>query len=237
MQISTLRNVGLSEGEAKIYLMLVKLGSAFAGELSNKANINRSNGYDALERLVGKGLVSFVIFEGKKYYSPTSPIRLKEMLAEKQQKLNEELPSLEKEYNSSKGNEEATVFKGKKGIKSAYESVLRENKPIFAYGAESRFADLFPIYMRQWNSKRVSNQNSLKIIYNEMVRSKNKESLGLIEVRYASKEFQSPSTIMICGDLTLTIAWEPMFVFYIRSKEVAKSNMNFFNILWKSAKK
>ena len=237
MQVSTLKSIGLSEGEAKVYLALIKLGSSFAGELTSKAQINRTNVYGALERLIEKGLVSFVISDGKKFFSPTSPKRLKELLEEKQQKLDSELPSLESEYNSSKSSEEATVFKGKKGIKSAFESVLRENKPIFAYGAESMFADLFPIYMYQWNSKRVLNNNTLKIIYNELVRLKKKESLGLIEIKYAPKEYQSPSTVMICGELTLIIAWESLFVFYIRSKEVAKSNMNFFNILWKIAKK
>jgi HTH-type transcriptional regulator, sugar sensing transcriptional regulator len=237
MQISTLRNVGLSEGEAKIYLTLVKLGSAFAGELSNKANINRSNGYDALERLIGKGLVSFVIFEGKRYYSSTSPTRLKELLIEKQQKLDEELPSLEKEFNSSKGNEEATVFKGKKGIKTVFEEILRENKDIFAYGAQSLFGDLFPLYQKQWNARRVLGKIKLNIIYNSNVREMKKESLGLIELKYLPGEYQFPSTTLICGETTLIIAWEPMFVFYIKSKEIAKSNMNFFNILWKSAKK
>ena len=237
MQVSTLKNVGLSDGEAKVYLALVRLGSGFAGELTTKANINRTNVYDALERLIEKGLVSFVISDGKKFFSPTSPKRLKELLEEKQSALEKELPSLEKEYNSSRAKEEATVFRGKKGIKSAFEEVLRENKPIFAYGAQSLFGELFPIYYRQWNAKRVEAKTKLSIVYNESVREKKKEVLGLIDIKYAPREYQFPATVLICGEVTLTIAWEPMFVFYIRSKEVAKSNMNFFNIIWKVARK
>ncbi|MFA6064651.1 MAG: helix-turn-helix domain-containing protein [archaeon] len=236
MQVSTLRALGLSDGEAKLYLALVKLGSAFAGELTTKANINRTNGYDALERLIEKGLVSFIISDGKKLFSPTSPNRLKEILLEKQELLESELPSLEKEFVSSKESEQATVFRGRKGIKSVFEEILRENKPIFAYGAQSLFGDLFPIYQKQWNLRRVSNKVRLNIIYNSTVRQRKKESLGLIELKYLPKDYQFPSTTLICGDLTLIVAWEPLFVFYIRSKEVAKSNMAFFNILWKVGK-
>jgi sugar-specific transcriptional regulator TrmB len=237
MQISTLRGLGLSDSEAKVYLVLVKTGGSFAGELSQKAGVNRTNSYDSISRLIEKGLVSFVILDGKKFFSPTSPLRLKELLVEKQLALDNELPSLVKEYNSSKEIEQATVFKGRSGIKSSLEEVLRENKPIFVFGAESRFADLFPVYMRQWNAKRVLNNSSLKIIYNENVRSQKKEKLGLIDIRYASEENLSPSTTMICGDLTLIIAWGPMFVFHIRSKEVSKSNLTFFNMIWSLAKK
>jgi len=236
MQLSTLKALGLSEGEAKVYLALVRLGSAFAGELTNKANINRTNVYDALERLIAKGLVSFIISDGKKQFSATSPNRLKEILAEKQELLDSELSSLQNEFNSSRSKEEATIFRGKKGMKSAFEDILRENTTIFAYGAQSLFGDLFPIYQKQWNARRVSNKTRLNIIYNATVRQRKKTSLGLINIKYLPKEYLFPSTTMVCGDLTLIIAWEPMFVFYIRSKEVAKSNMNFFNILWKVAK-
>ena len=237
MQVSTLRELGLSDGEAKLYLVLVRLGASFAGELTTKANINRTNGYDALERLIEKGLVSFSISDGKKLFSPTSPTRLKELLLEKQELLDSELPSLEKEFNSSLISESATVYRGKKGIKAVFDEALRENKTIHAYGAESRFADLFPIYQKQWNARRLEKKGLLKIIYNENVREKKKSSLGLIEIKYLPKEYQFPSTTLICGELTLIIAWEPLFAFYIRSKEVAKSNIAFFNILWKVGKK
>lgn len=237
MQISTLKSLGLSDGEAKVYLALVKLGESFAGGLTSKAKINRTNVYDALERLIEKGLVSFVISDGKKLFSPTSPHRLRELLEEKQQKLDNELPLLEKEFNSSKSNQQATVFRGKKGIKSVFEETLRENKTIYSYGAENRFTTMFPIYQKQWNLRRVKQGTKLKVLFKENVRDKRKEELGLIELKYLSNEYQFPSTVMICGELVLIIAWEPMFVFYIRSEEVAKSNMNFFNILWKSAKK
>jgi HTH-type transcriptional regulator, sugar sensing transcriptional regulator len=237
MQVSTLKNIGLSEGEAKVYLSLITLGSTFTGELTKKAGINRTNVYDALERLMERGLVSFVIRDGKKYFSPAAPCRLKELLEEKQKLLDAELTSLEKEFNSSKVDDQATVYYGRKGLKSVLEEVLRENKTIYTYGAENRFSTMFPVYQKQWTLKRVEKGIWIKVLFKESVREKNKQSLGLIDLRYLPNEYQFPSTTLMCGEITLIIAWEPLFVFYIRSKDVVKSNMSFFNILWKSAKK
>ena len=57
-------------------------------------------------------------------------------------------------------------------------------------------------------------------------------------MKFISEEYDFPSTIMIYVDKVVTIVWSEMpFGFMIKSKEVVKSNLNFFNILWKIAKK
>jgi len=152
----TLKNIGLSETETKVYLALLELGPALAGVITKKSNVNRTNVYDALERLIGKGLVSYVMSANRKKFEPVNPNRLNEMLREKQDKLDIIMHELQSKYVASYEKEEATIFRGKKGIKSIFEEILKEKKDLFAYGAEGRFADLFPAYQKHWNKKRVS---------------------------------------------------------------------------------
>lgn len=239
MDTQILEEIGLSNTEAKVYLALLELGSALAGEITKKSEVNRTNVYDALERLIEKGLVTYVISANRKLFEPVNPEKLQDILKEKHEKLNKVMQELQLKYKTSKGKEEATIFKGKKGIKSIFEDVLKEKKDLFAYGAESRFADMFPAYQKYWNKIRAKLKIKVKIIYNEKVRQRKiKEKLKLLEMKFLPKHYDFPSTIMIYGDKVVTIVWTELpFGFMIRSKDANKSNMNFFDILWQTSKR
>lgn len=239
MEIGILQETGLSLTEAKVYLALLDIGSGLAGEITKKSELNRTNVYDALERLITKGLVSYVISANRKVFEPVTPIKLKEILKERENKLDSIMKELEERYKSSKTKEEATIFKGKKGIKSIFEDILKEKKELFVYGAENKFAELLPAYQKDWNRDRAKLRISLRIIYNEKVKKiKIAEKLKLTEMRFLPKDYDFPSTILIYGNKVVTIAWSELPVgFMIKSPEVVKSNNNFFKILWKIAKK
>lgn len=234
-----MEEIGLTSTETKVYLALLELGSALAGEITKKSEVNRTNVYDALERLIEKGLVTYVISANRKVFEPVKPERLLEILREKQEKIGSIMPQLESIYKTNKAKEEATIFKGKKGIKSIFEDILKERKSLFVYGAESRFADIFPAYQKYWNEERARLGFKVKMIYNEKVRErKKKEGLKLLEMRFLPKSYEFPSLVMIYGNKVITIVWTELpFGFMIRSEEAAKSNMNFFEILWNIAKK
>lgn len=239
MDIKILQEIGLSVTEVKVYLALLELGSVGVGEITKKSEVNRTNVYDALERLIEKGLVSYVISANRKIFEPVNPKRLQEILKEREEKLSSVMQKLESKYKSSKSKEEATIFKGKKGLKSIFEDVIKEKKTLFAYGAESRFADMFPAYQKYWNKERVKLKVNVKMIYNEKVKQRKiKEKLKLLDMKFLPEYYDFPSTIMIYGDKVVTIVWADLpFGFMIKSKDVAKSNMSFFEILWKIAKK
>lgn len=238
MEKQILQEIGLSSTETKVYLALLELSSALAGEITKKSEVNRTNVYDALERLIEKGLVTYVISANRKVFEPVNPERLKGMLKEKEERLDSIMQELQAKYDTSKTNEEATIFKGKKGIQSIFEDIIKEKKDLFVYGAESRFADVFPAYQKDWNKRRAQEKIKVSMIYNEKVKQrKRKEHLPLLKMKFLPEHYDFPSTIMIYGEKVVTVVWAELpFGFMIKSKENAKSNMNFFEILWKTAK-
>jgi len=238
MDIEVLKEIGLSETEIKVYLVLLDLGGSLAGDITKKSGVNRTNVYDALERLIDKGLVSYVLESNRKVFEPINPERLQEILRERQQKLNSILPELEAKYSQNKSKEEAVIFRGKRGIKSIFEDVLKGKNEVYVYGAESRFADMFPAYQEYWNKERLKLKLKINMIYNEKVRQRKiNENLRLSMMRFLPASYDFPSTIMIYGDNVVTIVWKDVPLgFVVKSKEVVKSNMNFFNILWNIAK-
>ena len=60
MNTEYLEELGLTNAEAKIYIALLELGSSQAGKITEKTGIHRRTVYDAIERLIEKGLISYI---------------------------------------------------------------------------------------------------------------------------------------------------------------------------------
>ena len=115
MDIEKLQKIGLNLNEAKVYLTLLRIGSGQAGKVSKESQINRTTTYDSLERLIEKGLVTFVIEANKKVFRPVAPERLLDQIKEKEKTIQEILPELNSVFKESKEKEESDIFKGRKG--------------------------------------------------------------------------------------------------------------------------
>jgi len=238
MEKEILRNLGLSETEAKVYLSLLTLGNAQAGEITQKTELNRTNVYDALERLLSKGLATYVKKGKIKIFESVNPIRLKELLKEKEESLNKIFDGLENKYKQSKQKEEVVIYKGKQGVKTALDNLLKE-KEILIYGASNKFSKIYPVYRNIWETRRQKLKINKKILHNINVKNeKMSENQKFEDIKFLPKEYIFPSTIMIGSNTTTTVVWlEQPFAFVVNSKEVTQSNKNFFELLWKIAKK
>ena len=81
-----IKGLGLQDNEAKIYLALLELGQGTVTQISQRAKLNRTTGYDVLERLGIYGLVHRSMSgKGKRVYAAESPTRLKQFLKQKNQ--------------------------------------------------------------------------------------------------------------------------------------------------------
>ena len=69
MKEKALRKFGLSDREIRVYIVLLELGEALASKIAQKTDTPRTLVYDILEKLLDKGVVSYVIKSNKKYFS------------------------------------------------------------------------------------------------------------------------------------------------------------------------
>ena len=53
-----LQRIGLTEGEIKVYLSLLEIGSATSGKVTRSCGISGSKVYEVLDRLNKKGLAN-----------------------------------------------------------------------------------------------------------------------------------------------------------------------------------
>lgn len=232
-----IEEAGLSMNEAKVYLALITLGSTTATDIIKQTGIHRANVYDTLGKLLEKGLVSSITKINIKHYQAASPERLLEIVNERAQKINKIIPELKEKFDSQKSKEEIRVFKGKKGLITITEDVLKENKTWFVFGAAGKLSEILDFYMDNWNKRRAKQKLHIKIIYDESARGK-KEGLKFIEKKYLKSEFNFPTAIGIYGNKVVEFIFgEEPLITLIESEKASKGFLEFFNFLWKIAKR
>lgn len=245
MEAKKLAKLGLTEQQATVYLKLLELGPSTVGKLTKQVDIPRVSCYDTLNRLVSKGLVSFVKTRGNRLYQATDPVRLlhiaeeKEREAEEQKEIIEEfLPELNQLKSfGEKEDKEASIYKTKEGMKSLFELMLKVKKPICVMSATGKALQEMKYYFPQWHKKRQKLKIQVKIIFNKELKNKTVTKMPLSEIKFLPKEYSSPSTLFIFGGYVATLLWTDIpFAFLIKSKEIAKSYNNYFKLIWDIAK-
>lgn len=249
MDSETLEKVGLSPNESKVYLASLDLGGSLAGKISEKAGIHRRAVYDALNRLIERGLVSFIIKARKKYYEATNPEKLLDMLKEKEEEINrkekkiqEILPHLISKYKQTKSKLEAGIYIGKDGLKTVMELILKEKKDWLSIGSTGRGPEVLPYFLPGWHNRRLKlniRYNGLTIDnFNGRKRAAEFLKIGLAGVRFLPQEIKNPQTIWIFGNKTaiILVSTEQPIVFLIENKTISNSFREQFNWLWKLSK-
>ena len=94
-----LRDIGLTEAETKIYLVLNELGSTTATKIITKSGLHKSTTYETLERLTDKGLVSSIIKGKKRYFYAADPEKLLAIVKEREANIQRILPELKQKHN------------------------------------------------------------------------------------------------------------------------------------------
>lgn len=239
----TLKELDLADGEVKVYLGMLKIGSNLASKISEETKINRSHVYQLLERLITKGFVSYVIKENRKYFSAVNPEKLIDIMKEREQRLKNILPNLLGLTSFQKEKPLVEIFEGKEGIKTILNDILKVKKEWLAFGSSGKGPEVLPYYAEHWEKERIKLKISLRGIldYSKSGRKRGNElsKLKNTQIKYMPQEYSAPSSTWIYGDRLVFVIWSKEHSFGIRiiNKEITDNFKSHFEVLWKSAKK
>lgn len=247
MELKELSALGIREKEAEVYLELLKSNPILANQLSKKANISRPSTYDYLNVLVHKGLASYTIKEGKKYFQATDPEKILQAFEEnkkaEEEKLIQAVKNLQKIRKVDGKKTFVEVLEGKEGIKTVFNDFLKE-KPaeMLSFGSSGASPKILPVFMTQWHEKRIKERLPIRVIYNNVQESFERIEKGprldYAEIRISPiKDFSMIGTIIYNDKVNLMIfdAEEPLVV-RIKGKQTSKAFKDSFEVLWKHAK-
>ena len=246
MEIEDLINLGFNKNESIVYLSLIKFGISEASAIIKDTKFHKNIVYDNLEKLIDKGLVTYIIEGGIKKFKTANPKTLIQLFEEEQKilegkkilakKISEEI---NKTINSKKEKSSAAIYRGIKGIKSFYESTLEEVDYVVFGAPEKSIKIMGEIFWKNYTIKRIDKNIKVKMIFNNTIKSfgekiKNNKTL----IKYFDKEFEPLTETHIQKDKVAIIVWndEPTLIL-IQDKTVADSYIKYFNKMWKESKK
>ncbi len=234
--IDTLKGLGLSRKEAECYIGLLELGSTRTGPLIRKTGIPSSKIYETLEKLIGKGLATYVIKENVKHFQAADPKTLVNLLEEKKKQVETIVPQLlAKQHTAERQGVE--MFEGKKAVLSMFTNMIAEGEKgdeylIFSIADKEKDQETNR-FLRTLTLRRKEKGLDVKLLKNKEYYKKEKHTK--LQLRYT--DFKLPQGITIFKDSVILLSWsEEVTAIKIDSKQYAGEMKTFFHELWEKAK-
>jgi sugar-specific transcriptional regulator TrmB len=236
MDLSKLKEMGLTENESKVYSALLELGPSLAGSISKKTGLHRRVVYDTTHMLIQKGLIGYILENNRKLFQASNPNRFIDILKEKQDSIQTIIPDMLLMFQKTKEKEETNFYKGKNGLKTVLEDQLESKEELLIISAYPIAYDVMQFYFKWFDKKRVKQKQKARIIFNK---TDKKLKIPLSEVRFLPKKYFTPLAINIYGDKVAIILWSqdnPLAI-VIKNKEIAEGYKKHFELMWRIAKK
>lgn len=241
MDEKLLQEIGLTNSEIIVYTSLLHSGIIKVGDLMKQLSLHRSRVYEAINRLIEKGLVSYVIKNNVKFFKASDPDNLltyieeqKEKLEKKEETIKKILPELKNQMPTLMPNAEAHILYGKEGFKTMRKDVLKQKQTLYLIGAIGK-EDKLEYFFPNFNKLRIKEKINWKILCDAEAKGKPITKLKLMKTRFLPKEYSSPAVINIYADRVVNVLWQNdvSLCFMIINKDIADSYRKWFDLLWK----
>jgi len=249
-EATILKDLGLTDGEIKVYLSLLHKGTQTASQLSRETKLNRSNLYRILERLIDKKLIFSSVIEKTKYFSVTRIERILELYKQKLSFLEEKEKQIEKFVKEAEKLSEiklpeaefgVEVHEGIEEIKRVLEYVLNLKKEEIVYELGKEFVISEYPGLKYWFENFIKRRAKKRIkfvaVFNLHERAKRAKS-KYTEIRYANLAGMSDTAIAFYRDILLiyVMTKEKPRVVLIKSNDIVLAMTSYFKFLWNKAK-
>jgi len=240
MNKDILKEIGLTEYEAEIYLTLLKQGQISAYELAEKTGLYRQAAYDALNRLIEKGYVSSIKEGRTQLFKAIDPQMILEFLNEKTESYKQILPELVQISDSSKQPLIVETYKGKNVVRIALRDIINSLKEnggeVLCTAVEESVPFLqYQTICDQYERDMINYGIKERVIIKEGNMGIFKK--GTSKYKRIQEKFFNSNPIQIYKDNVQIIVWgNPDYLIIIRSKDVAEAYKKQFELLWQIAK-
>lgn len=249
--IDQLQEIGFTKGEIKVYEALLDLGESTKTPIAKKSGVSPGKVYDVLERLIRKGLVASVKKEHVMHFHVANPKQIIEYVLQKKKRVVQEeaivksiLPELIQKYKSKIEEPDTELYKGWKGLETVYNDILDTLKKgdidYILGGSSGSDPNKTENFFIRFNEMRIQKGIKIKMIYDKQ------DKKHLLSYLHKEKmvewlrfiDLQTPAEINICKDkvIIVILTLVPVAI-VIRCKEAAISFLQYFEELWKLAKK
>lgn len=247
--LQVIRQIGLGSKHALIYELLIKTPATTPLQLSRETSLNRSSLYRYLEELRAKGLVELVLRDKSSKYMASSA-GFDQYLASEESRvanLKKEIPYLVRQMTKYEDKERSEVkyFQGKDGLKQMLWNVVASGHDYAGLGYEDWSTSVGKAYAERFREKNVETGAKSREITNDSDDSFEYTALGDKYQKIYKHRTIETKILEIKHD---TYIYGDVFAYYyhyqgeyfgveIHNKEIARTERQMFEILWKMAQK
>jgi sugar-specific transcriptional regulator TrmB len=236
MLIDDLKNAGLDEAEAKMYLAALELGETNISRLAQKSGIKRTTTYLVVDSLREKGLISSIKKGKKMRLYAEDPRKIDDIILEKKRAIDRIMPELLSFANLLDRKPKIRYFEGKDAYKEVFKDILKyPNSEIRAWFNEKFVEyDFFPNYFIPKRKERKiwaraifpDNQNTREVV------KKDQEHLRQSKL-VSSEKFKMDIEINIYGKNQVgIIAYDEEIAVIIESQKIYEAQKSIFEVMW-----
>ena len=236
--IEILKEIGLSDKEALIYIESLQLGPASILALSKATKLHRPILYKLIEEMLEKGVMKTTLNKSRTEYVSVEPEELVTILENKKRLLEQALPGLASLSTVGKNEVRIFFYHGKKQLQELFKTGLTSKTEILSFFPTKYMVELFG----KREMEDIIKQRIEKGIPSKTLRSKESEQkfegstqkeLALREVRYIPENISLKMGIVIFNDkVNLLSPIEENFGVQIKSQSYAELMRFFFNAVW-----
>ncbi|HJX05709.1 MAG TPA: helix-turn-helix domain-containing protein [Candidatus Nanoarchaeia archaeon] len=248
--IKTLELTGLTHAQAIIYLTLLELGQTKVGTIIEKTKLQSSVVHNNINKLIDKGLVSFVMMGQIKHYQVAEPSMFLNYLEEQKQSIDESkkeiqklLPKLKLIREQAKKKTEVEVYQGRNGFKTAYmeeyeKMAKNETAQFIAQPSEFQQDEQLHEFFLKINQIVEEKKCIIQGIgpkINKTIWEKFYKNQKNYRLKYINDDF--PWGVMIFKEQIIISIWgdEPIII-KIKNKKFRDNALNYFNKKWDEAR-
>ena len=224
-----LKQLDLTKSEIAVYLSLLESGLSAPPQVAKSTGIARTNCYNVLNALIGKGLVEEHIEGTRKSYLARDPQALMNTIERRKEVLRRILPDLRALHVTQKNKPKIRFYDGWESVKEIYRQAA-QSKEIWAIGSTKRLVDLdgkfFGEFEQTLKDREVVLHDILTPGSREVAEGTTRPTLkGLYDYAYFSSNIEDTLTdILVWDDSVALMALEaPIFGTIITNPLIAQS--------------
>jgi len=245
----SLRQIGFTDAESKVYISLLSIGPSTAGPIVEKSRTASSKIYNVLGKLMEKGLVTEFTQDKVRHFKAVSPSQILKYLEEEKEAISAksvvmsgilgQLKALETSGEVS--SPEAVIYRGPKGVRAAFNELvgsLSKGDEINIMGVYN-FGERFRHHSVYF--QRIRSEKGIKA---KFLINKGAEDIAStfshyppVEIRFMDEDVFTPVIFLIYKDKVIINLADELVFFMLTSKRVSQGFNAYFNQFWKTAKK
>jgi len=248
MNLQTLKNAGLADGEVRIYETLLNNGGQFAGQVISLSGLKRGDCYNKIYDLIGRGLVIESTKNKKKFFELASPDTIEsyiekqiENLSATQKEIKSILPNIISSYNLSYHKPGVKFFEGDEAIEKITRDALSAKSEILSFVDIEAVTKYASDVNKKFIAARRHSKKKKRVVVADTTfnRAYFKKSDDLTEARFVKADLENFNINMQIYDdkiSYITVLKDRTMGIIIEDKYIAKINKQIFEYVWSTGK-